>query len=62
MFRGISQATNDPAVHTEFRYAHTNRLFAGIWGSNVDSGDDGLFGDNKADARDFFSITAEFSQ
>lgn len=62
MFPGISHAMNDPATHAEFVYAHTNGLFAGIWGSNVDSGDDGLFGDNKADARDFFNITAEFDQ
>ncbi len=39
MFSGISQTTNDPAAHSEFEYAYTNDLFAGIWGSNLDSGD-----------------------
>lgn len=41
MFRGITQTQHDPAVEAEFEYAHTNGVFAGIWGSNVDFSDPG---------------------
>lgn len=40
-FRGISQTMNDPAVHGSFDYAHSSGFSAGIWGSNVDSGESG---------------------
>lgn len=40
VFRGISQTGEDPAVQGGFDYAADNGLYAGVWGSNVDFGDD----------------------
>lgn len=38
MFRGVSQTGNGPAVQGGFNYTYTPlNLYAGIWGSNVDS-------------------------
>lgn len=39
-FRGISQTAGDPAVQGSIDVAFENGLYAGIWGSNVDFGDD----------------------
>ena len=37
VFRGVSQANEDPAIQGGFDYAHKNGLYAGVWGSNVSS-------------------------
>jgi uncharacterized protein (TIGR02001 family) len=37
MFRGISQTDNNPAVQGSIDYAHPIGIYAGIWGSNVNS-------------------------
>ncbi len=39
-FHGISQTAGDPAVQASLDADFGNGLFAGIWGSNVDFGDD----------------------
>ncbi|MFL1464521.1 TorF family putative porin [Marinobacter sp. HN1S83] len=39
-FRGISQTAGDAAVQGSIDVALDNGLYAGIWGSNVDFGDD----------------------
>jgi len=42
MFRGVSQTGNGPAVQGGFDYSYTPLgLYAGVWGSNVDSGSTG---------------------
>ena len=48
MFRGVSQTLNDPAVHAAFDFSHASGAFAGVWSSNVDSGDSGPL-DDEAD-------------
>jgi uncharacterized protein (TIGR02001 family) len=40
MFRGVSQTDSSPAVQVGIDYEHENGFFAGVWGSNVDFGDD----------------------
>ncbi len=45
MFRGVSQTLNDPAVHAAFDFSHASGAFAGVWSSNVDSGESGPFDD-----------------
>jgi len=37
VFRGISQTDNNPAVQGSIDYAHPIGIYAGIWGSNVNS-------------------------
>ncbi|MGB7920627.1 MAG: TorF family putative porin [Desulfobacterales bacterium] len=37
VFRGISQTDKNPAVQGSFDYAHPVGIYAGIWGSNVNS-------------------------
>ncbi len=39
-FRGISQTTGDAAVQGSLDVAFDNGVYAGVWGSNVDWGDD----------------------
>lgn len=39
-FRGVSQTQNDPAIQGGFDWAHDSGVYAGIWASNVDFGDD----------------------
>ena len=39
-FRGITQTQNDPAIQAGFTLAHTSGLYFGLWGSNVDFGED----------------------
>ena len=39
-FRGISQTLNDGAVQGGFDYAHDSGIYAGVWASNVDFGDE----------------------
>ncbi|NIA02806.1 MAG: hypothetical protein GWO88_01155 [Planctomycetia bacterium] len=40
LFRGISQTDGGPAIQGGFDLALTNGLYAGIWASNLDFGDD----------------------
>ena len=40
IWRGISQTDGAPAIQGGFDAAFTNGLYAGVWGSNVDFGDD----------------------
>ncbi|AFJ03068.1 hypothetical protein, proteobacterial [Methylophaga frappieri] len=40
IWRGISQTDGDPAISGSFDYAHSSGFYAGVWGSNVDYGDD----------------------
>ncbi len=40
VFRGVSQTLEDPAVQVSFDWANEDGWYAGIWGSNVDFGDD----------------------
>ncbi|KEA64173.1 hypothetical protein ADIMK_1419 [Marinobacterium lacunae] len=39
-YNGISQTAGDPAIQGSLDVAFDNGLYAGIWGSNVDFGDD----------------------
>ncbi|MEH6579663.1 MAG: TorF family putative porin [Amphritea sp.] len=39
-FHGISQTAGDPAMQGSIDVAFDNGIYAGIWGSNVDFGDD----------------------
>ncbi len=40
IFRGISQTGEDPAIQGSIDYAHDSGFYLGVWGSNVDFGDD----------------------
>lgn len=40
IWRGISQTDGDPAISGSLDYGHSSGLYAGVWGSNVDYGDD----------------------
>ena len=40
IWRGISQTDGDPAISGSLDYAHASGFYAGVWGSNVDYGDD----------------------
>lgn len=40
MFNGVSQTNNDPAFQASLDYAADNGVYAGMWTSNVDYGDD----------------------
>lgn len=40
IWRGISQTDGDPAISGSFDYGHSSGFYAGVWGSNVDYGDD----------------------
>ncbi len=35
VFRGIAQASTNPAIQGGFDYAHASGFYAGLWGSNV---------------------------
>ena len=39
-FRGVSLSAKDPALQGSVDYAHDSGLYAGVWGSNIDYGDD----------------------
>jgi len=39
-FRGITQSAQDPALQGSIDFAHESGLYAGIWASSVDFGDD----------------------
>jgi uncharacterized protein (TIGR02001 family) len=39
-FRGVSQTNNDPALQGGFDWSHDSGIYAGVWASNVDFGDD----------------------
>lgn len=39
-FNGVSQTDNDPAIQGSLDYAFDNGVYAGVWASNVDFGDD----------------------
>jgi uncharacterized protein (TIGR02001 family) len=38
-FRGVSLSAKDPALQGSLDYAHDSGLYAGVWGSNIDYGD-----------------------
>jgi uncharacterized protein (TIGR02001 family) len=38
-FRGVSLSAKDPALQGSIDYAHDSGFYAGVWGSNIDSGD-----------------------
>jgi len=40
VWRGYSQTDEDPAISGSFDYGHSSGLYAGVWASNVDFGDD----------------------
>ncbi len=40
VWRGISQTDEDPAIQGGFDWEHSSGFSAGVWGSNVDFGDD----------------------
>jgi uncharacterized protein (TIGR02001 family) len=40
VWRGVSQTDNGPAIQGGFDLAHSSGVYAGIWGSNVEFGDD----------------------
>ena len=39
-FNGVTQTDNDPALQASLDYAYDNGVYAGVWASNVDFGDD----------------------
>ncbi|MEL0631423.1 TorF family putative porin [Pseudoalteromonas carrageenovora] len=39
-FNGVTQTDNDPAIQGSLDYAFDNGVYAGVWASNVDFGDD----------------------
>ncbi|MCK5889321.1 MAG: TorF family putative porin [Methylococcales bacterium] len=39
MWRGVSQTNNDPAIQGAFDLAHESGAYVGVWGSNVEFGD-----------------------
>jgi uncharacterized protein (TIGR02001 family) len=39
-FRSVSLSAKDPALQGSIDYAHDSGFYAGVWGSNIDSGDD----------------------
>tara|TARA_R110001592_G_scaffold363372_2_gene686259 strand:- start:133880 stop:134638 length:759 start_codon:yes stop_codon:yes gene_type:complete len=41
VFRGVTQTQDDPAVQAAFDFSHSSGLFAGVWGSNVDTQEGG---------------------
>jgi uncharacterized protein (TIGR02001 family) len=41
VFRGLTQNDEHPALQGSFDYEHSNGLYAGVWGSNVDFNDGG---------------------
>jgi len=43
-FRGITQNALDPAFQASLDWAADNGFYAGLWGSNIDFGDDGAEG------------------
>lgn len=40
VWRGVSQTNSDPAIQGGFDLSHESGLYAGVWGSNVEFGDD----------------------
>jgi uncharacterized protein (TIGR02001 family) len=40
LFNGVSQTQEDPAIQGSLDWAHDNGWYAGVWGSNVDFGED----------------------
>lgn len=40
IWRGVSQTDNGPAIQGGFDLSHGSGLYAGVWGSNVEFGDD----------------------
>lgn len=40
VFRGFTQTDNKPAIQGGFDFSHESGFYLGIWGSNVDFGDD----------------------
>src|SRR6056297_1493623 len=40
IWRGVSQTDGDPAISGSLDYSHSSGFYAGVWGSNVDYGDD----------------------
>jgi len=40
VWRGVSQTMEDPAIQGGFDLGHESGFYAGVWGSNVDFGDD----------------------
>jgi len=39
IWRGVSQTNNDPAIQGSFDLSHESGIYAGVWGSNVEFGD-----------------------
>ncbi len=39
MWRGVSQTNNDPAIQGSFDLAHESGAYVGVWGSNIEFGD-----------------------
>lgn len=48
-FRGITQTALDPALQLGIDWAHENGIYAGLWGSNLDFGDDAEGSDVEVD-------------
>ncbi|MEW4983512.1 MAG: TorF family putative porin [Cycloclasticus sp.] len=48
VWRGISQTDGSPAIQGGFDADLGNGLYAGVWGSNVDFGDDDVGGDDSS--------------
>ena len=40
LFNGVSQTQEDPAIQASFDWAGDTGWYAGVWGSNVDFGED----------------------
>jgi uncharacterized protein (TIGR02001 family) len=40
VWRGVSQTDSDPAIQGGFDFSHSSGFYLGVWGSNVDFGDD----------------------
>jgi uncharacterized protein (TIGR02001 family) len=47
-FRGTSQTARDAAIQVSVDYAHDIGVYVGAWGSNVDFGDEDIFGQDGA--------------
>lgn len=48
-FRGVSLSGGDPAIQGGFTVAHTSGVYVGTWGSSINDGGTGLYGDMEWD-------------
>lgn len=58
IFRGVSQTDNAPAIQGGFDMEHSSGFYAGIWGSNVDSG---FFSGAEAEFDLYVGFSGEFA-